>query len=372
MFVLRLRSFHALEQDLRRPKRWASWLGRGRVPSAETLGRVLGAVSLPELRELVATVNRRAWRAKAIHRRPGETYRVMAVDGHELWASRARCCPHCLQREVTVRGTAVVEYYHRVVVAQWVGVTPPAIADFELVRPEEGEVGAARRLVARVVETSGRLIDVFTADALYLEAPFIERVLAGGKHVVVVMKQEARDLYQDAEGLRALVPPGVLEDGPRTTRVWDLPELTSFSTLGRPVRVVWAEEETRRRKRVGGRWQEHVEQSTWVWVTDLPLAAVGAATIQRWGHDRWDLENRGFNELVTLWHMDHCFVHEVGAVEALLLTLAVAFLTTYLFYARNLKPPVRQHLTRLALAGRLLEDLAVLAGATAWPASRGP
>lgn len=207
LFVLRLRSFHALEQDLRRPKRGASWLGRGRVPSAETLGRVLGAVSLPELRELVATVNRRAWRAKAIHRR---------------------------------------------------------------------------------------------------------------------------------------------------------------------VRVVWAEEETRRRKRVGGRGQEHVEQSTWVWVTDLPLAAVGAATIQRWGHDRWDLENRGFNELGTLWHMDHCFLHEVGAVEALLLTLAVAFLTTYLFYARNLKPPGRQHLTRLALAGRLLEDLAVLAGATAWPASRGP
>lgn len=123
---------------------------------------------------------------------------------------------------------------------------------------------------------------------------------------------------------------------------------------------------------LGGRWQEGVELHTWVWVTDLPPVAVGAATIQRWGHDRWDLEDRGFNELATLWHMDHCFVHEVAAVETLLLTLAVAFLTTYLFYERNLKPAVRQHLTRLALAGRLLEDLAVLAGAPAWPASRGP
>lgn len=372
LFVLRQRSFHALEQELRRPDRWVSWVGPGRRPSADTLGRVLGALALPELRALVATVNRRAWRAKAIHQRPGEAYRVVAVDGHELWASRARCCPACLQRAVTVQGTPVVEYYHRVVVAQWVGVTPPALADVELVRPGEGEVVAARRLVARVVQTYGRLFDVITADALYLEAPFIQALLEAGKHVVVVMKQEARELYQDADWLRTLVEPRVIQDGPRTTRLWDLPELGSFPTLGRPMRVVWAEEQTARRRRVGGRWQAGVDEHTWVWVTDLSPGAVGATTIQRWGHDRWELENRGFNALATLWHMDHCFIHEVGAVEALLLTLAVAFLTTYLFYTRNLKPAGRQHLTRLALAGRLLEDLTVLAGASAWPTPRGP
>jgi len=55
-------------------------------------------------------------------------------------------------------------------------------------------------------------------------------------------------------------------------------------------------------------------------------------------------------------------------LEALLLTLAVAYLTTYLFYARNLKPAARHHLTRLALAAHLLEDFALLTGATIWPA----
>lgn len=213
----------------------------------------------------------------------------------------------------------------------------------------------------------GRLLDVITADALYLEAPFVRQVLDAGKHVVVVMKQEARELYQDAAQLRALVAPQVIEDGPRTTRLWDLPELSSFSTLGRPVRVVWAEESTLRPKRVGGQRQVVVEEHTWVWVTDLPASVVPATKIQRWGHDRWDLENRGFNELATLWHMDHCFVHHANAMEALLLTLAVAFLTTYLFYERNLKAAVRRHLTRLALAARLLEDLTRLAGTPVWP-----
>jgi hypothetical protein len=372
MFAVRLRSFNALEQELRRPRRWESWVGAGRKPSADTVGRVLTQVRLEEQRAVVATLNRRAWRAKAIHGRGAESYRIVAVDGHELWASRARCCAQCLVREVRGGGAPGREYYHRVVVAQWVGVTPPAVLDIESVRPGEGEVVAARRLVARVIATYGRLIDVITADALYLEAPFIAEVLGAGKHVVIVMKQEARALYQEADELRALVAPAVIPDGPRTTRLWDLPELMSFSTLARRVRVVWAEEQVRTRQVVGRRRVEVTEASTWIWVTDLPPAAVPATRIQGWGHARWEVEDRGFNELVTLWHMDHCFIHHPVAIEALLLMLAAAFLTTYLFFARNLKPAVRRHLTRSALAARLLEEFALLGGRQAWPAARAP
>jgi hypothetical protein len=78
------------------------------------------------------------------------------------------------------------------------------------------------------------------------------------------------------------------------------------------------------------------------------------------------LENRGFNELTTLWHMDHYFIHNATAIEVLLLTLAIAFITTYLFYERNLKPAARLHLTRLALVTRLAADLSLLAGASVW------
>ena len=368
MFALRLRSFNALEEDLRRRRRgWARWVGSARLPSADTVGRVLAGASLADQRAVVLGLGQQAWRAKSIHGRPGETYRVVAIDGHELWASRARCCAECLIREVTVGAAKVQEYYHRVVVAQWVGVMPPALVDVERIRPGEGEVVAARRLVTRILGSAGRLIDVITVDALYLEAPFIETVLAAGKHVVVVMKQEARDLYQDAARLRALQPPHVLADGPRTTRLWDLPDLESFATLQRRVRVVWAEEQTARPRRVGGRTREVVETGEWVWVTDLPPVAVSASKIQQWGHDRWDVENRGFNELATLWHMDHCFVHEPTAIEAVLLALSAAFLLTYLFYERNLKPHEHRPCTRLALAARLREDFALLIRTPLWP-----
>jgi hypothetical protein len=269
-------------------------------------------------------------------------------------------------REVEVKGEKVQEYYHRIVVAQWAGVTPPAILDVELIKPGEGEVVAARRLFERIVKNYERLVDVICADALYLEAPFIRLVLEAGKHVVVVMKQEARELYQDADRLRSLEKPRVVEDQQRTTRLWDLGALESFTTLGRPVRVVWAEELTQELQFKGGKRQSVEVSKTWAWVTDLPAAIVPAVLIQRWGHARWDLENRGFNELASHWAMDHCFVHQSTAIATLLLTLAAAFLATYLFYERNLKPAIRDRMTRLALASRLFEDLASLDETTLW------
>ena len=369
MFAVRLRSFNAIEQELRRPKRWERFVGR-RKPSADTMGRVCGKFSLDSLRLVLVNLNRQAWRAKTVHRRPGELYRVVAVDGHELRASRARCCKQCLIRDLKLGERTVREYYHRVVVAQWVGVTPPGLLDVELVRPGEGEVVAARRLLERIFKSYGRLIDVVCADAIYLEAPFCSMVLAAHKHFVVVMKQQARELYQDAGRLRMLCPPQIVVDGAKTSSLWDLSDLSSFTTLGHQVRVVWAEESTTKRKIVGGEKKILVEANTWIWVTDLPTTSVPAVKIARWGHDRWDLENRGFNELSTLWGMDHCFVHNLVAIQTLLLTLAIAFLTTYVFYERNLKPDVRRHLTRLALADRLREDLCLPGGVSIWPPDR--
>lgn len=367
MFVLRMPSLNALENQFRASKIWRG-SKQGKMPSADTIGRGFSCASLEPLRRMVRAVNKNAWRNKAIRQRVDQSHRVVAIDGHETSASRSRCCNQCLEREVTVKTRGrngnkrkVKEYYHRIVVAQWVGCTPPPILDIEMVLPKEGEVVAAKRLLARILREYPRLIDVITADAIYLEAPFIRMVADAGKHVIVVMKQEARDLYKDADRLRSLIKPRTVRAGAKTSVLWDIPHLSSFTTLGRKVRVVWAEEETATRtvvpKSKPRQTVEKITKSTWIWVTTLD-SSVPATRIQQWGHDRWDLENRGFNELVNHWHMDHCFVHNAVAMEALFLTLAVAFLTTYLFYERNLKSQIRPA-TRLALAFRFLSTLAV-------------
>jgi hypothetical protein len=61
------------------------------------------------------------------------------------------------------------------------------------------------------------------------------------------------------------------------------------------------------------------ETSDWVWVTTLPLQQAPTARIVAWGHQRWDIENFGFNEMVNGWEADHIYKHDGKAIEAFLL-----------------------------------------------------
>jgi hypothetical protein len=221
LFALRFRSFNAFEQELRRPRVWEAWVGR-RKPSADTMGRVLATMDLDDLRGVLLHVHRRMWRSKALARRGGGRMRVVAVDGHELFASRIRHCSRCLKRELSTANGPVTESYHRVVAASWVDGSVPVMLDVEPISPGEGEVVAARRLLERGLASYGRLIDVTTGDAIYWEAAFCRQMQEAGKSFVVVMKQEARELYADADGLRSIVAPVELVNGGSRSQVWDL------------------------------------------------------------------------------------------------------------------------------------------------------
>jgi len=58
------------------------------------------------------------------------------------------------------------------------------------------------------------------------------------------------------------------------------------------------------------------------------------------GHQRCDIENRGFNDLANEWVADHVYRHEPAAMEAFLLTALLAFNLYHAFIRLNLKPPL--------------------------------
>ena len=60
--------------------------------------------------------------------------------------------------------------------------------DVEMLRPGEGEIIAAKRLLDRVLLDYGRFFDAVVGDALYLEAPFFNFCIEHGKHMVAVIK----------------------------------------------------------------------------------------------------------------------------------------------------------------------------------------
>ena len=363
MFVGAYESLHAFESDLKRRQGGEGRTKPRSAPSARSMGRVFAALSLAGLRAMLVGLVRALRRNKVSLAVTGERGLIAAaVDGHELFAGDVRHCARCCERRVKVkvkgRTEWRTEYYHRVVVCFLIDCLLPVILDVESVLPGEDEKAAAKRLLKRVLRGYARAVDVISADALYADASFIRLVLKAGKHIVIVLKDERRDLLKDAKGLRRLVRPKRWTDDGRDCRVWDLPGFAAWwpGTDVR-LRVVWSEEKSARPRRGRRRRGKRVPcESVWVWLTDLAPSQASARAVWRFGHQRWHIENRCFNDAVAHWSFDHCFRHEPNAIVAFLLTLAISLLLVHAFCRLNLKPAVRHLWNALSLRRQFFRD----------------
>jgi hypothetical protein len=271
-----------------------------------------------------------------------------------------------LQRRLVVKGEEVVEYFHRGVVFYLVGFRMPVPLDVEMMRPGEGELTAAQRLLPRVVKSYGRLFDAVLGDALYFNAPFFNLCLGLGKEVITVLKDEDRVLFQDAQGVFSLTAPQVWEEGNQKIQAWDAEGFTSAEGIEVPLRVLRTEEVITRRRRRGKGWVQEKETHHWEWVTTLPAARLSTRLLWQIGHARWEVENDLFHTLATYWSLDHCFRHEPTAILNFTLTLFIAFVLLQSFYLGNLKPERRAHLTFIAIAQELLCALAIMDHSAPW------
>ena len=278
------------------------WLGRT-VPSADTIGRVYDALEAEALQGAIHHVYERLKRNKALGGSGG--LGVAVIDGHESHASYRRCCGGCLKRTLQRRDSEQVQYYHRQVTLLLLA-EPPAggpplrlLLDVEPQQPGEQEMAAARRLLERVLAAYPRAFDVVLAHALYATAPFVNFLLARGQHALIVLKDERRNLYQDAAGLWRSVPaqPGCYLS--RDCQWWDNEGLLSWPQLHQPLRVVRSVETWTLRSQLDGVQQQRC--SDWVWLTTLSSKQLPTEGVVRLGHQRWDIENPGFNELVNGW-----------------------------------------------------------------------
>ncbi len=356
LFACNRTSLNSLEKDLiHLPKRLRGLVGP-RPPSIDTLGRVYALADSNSLRQMLVAVHYRLKRNKALA--DGDDLKIVAVDGHEFFKSRKRCCPECQQRTLTIEGEPVVEYYHRGVVCHLIEHRLAVPLDIELLRPGEGEETAAKRLLERVFANYPRFFDVVCGDALYFDAPFINFCLEHHKHALVVVKGDHRVLLQDAQGVFAQQPPQLWQDRRRSVQSWDAEGFTTAEGVKQPLRVVHTVETVRRRERIAGAWCEKEEQSQWYWATTLSTRQLSTRRIWQAGHRRWDVENDCFNTLSMHWGLDHCFKHAPAAIVNFVLTLFLAYVLLECFWQRNVKEPLRVVIgTLLGLAEELRRSL---------------
>jgi hypothetical protein len=352
LFATRRGSLNGLDQDLRMPARLRGIVG-ARVPSVDSIGRIYELMDSQPVRQILCDVAHRLKRNKALSSH--EDWYVAAIDGHEFFSSRKRCCPQCQTRTLIVDGQPVTEYYHQGVVCHLIAQRLALVLDVELLQPGEGEETAAKRLLDRVFTHYRRFFDVVVGDALYLDAPFINFCLDRHKHVIITAKGDHRLLVQDARGLFEHQPPGCWVDkkGKRTVRFWDEEGFTSCERVTRPLRLLRTEETELRRERIAGQWQETVQTTTWSWATTLSKTQLSTRGLWRCGHARWDVENDCFNTLATHWGLDHCFKHAPTAIVNFLLTSFIVYALMQSFWQRNLKLTLRVGLTLIGLAREL-------------------
>lgn len=231
--------------------------------------------------------------------------------------------------------------------------------DLETQRPGEGEVVAAKRLLERVFVKYPRFFDAVVGDGLYLEAPFFNFCIEHGKHVVAVIKDETRALFQDARGLFASLPPLAWREGNTTIDAWDEEGFNTMEGVEQPIRVLHTKETTIKRERIRGRWEEKAEHHTWWWATTIPKDRLSTRRLRTAGHARWDIENGAFNQLSAHWSLDHCFKHHPNAIVNFLLILFIAFVLVQCFFLRNLKPQCRRLLTLIGLVSEIHLGLAM-------------
>ena len=207
MFAARLPSFNALVQ-LRRSRSLNRWLGTRRLPSAKELAIVSESIDPAPLRDCLGDIMRRLRRNKVL--RPRHGLMLAAIDGHETHSSYKRCHEGSLEREITVDGRKVVQYYNRFTVFQVIGEGFYFLLDLEPVLPGEDEVASAMRLLARVLAAHPRCFDVLTCDAIYLRPSMIGMLRDANKHFVAVLKENQPELLDEARRLLPAEPPAFL------------------------------------------------------------------------------------------------------------------------------------------------------------------
>ena len=267
----------------------------------------------------------------------------------------------------------VTEYYHRGVVAHPIGLPLPIVLDVEMIRPGEGEVVAARRLLERLLPRYGRFFDAVQGDAIYFEAPLFELCRKHGKHLLAVLKENNPALLADAKAVLRGTPDFVgHEKNGREVRYWDQEEFTS-GAIETPVRVLRTAETWTRRERIAKKWVVREQTTEWFWGTSIPQDVMPPRQIAQAGHERWSIENRIFNTLGAHWGLDHCFYHDPAAILNFILILFIAYTLVACFHQLNMKEPLRGRFTLIAVATQILLGIVTVGPReVAWLRGAGP
>ena len=233
-----------------------------------------------------------------------------------------------------------------------VGKAPHVILGQEMLKPrdgaekDEGELTGGKRLIERLRKRHGHFADVIVADALYLNAPFINTIKENGLETVIRLKDEKRLIFQDAEGFfnQGEGKARSFQRGKKTVEVWDL---SGFEIENCPYRL--------RVVKYHEMWLENgKEAERWMWLVTT-LEQTAPEILWEMMNRRWDIEENGFHQLKTYYHAKHCYCHT--AVEVIFNLMIIGFNMRELYLYRRVRKFEESRITRKSVSRMFRDDL---------------
>ena len=209
----------------------------------------------------------------------------------------------------------------------------------------EGTIGG-KRLIERLKKRHGHFADVIVADALYLNAPFINTLKENGLEGVIRLKDERRMIFQDAERLfkQDEGKKASFWKGKKKIEVWDL---SGFKMEGCPYKL--------RVVRYHEQWEENgKERERFMWLVTT-LEAADYRVLWEMMHRRWDIEENGFHQLKTYYHAKHCYCHD--AVETISNLIIIGFNVRELYLYRRSRNFAGSGISRKSINRIFCDDL---------------
>ena len=255
--------------------------------------------------------------------------------------SMSKRLKNCLSRK---KHTGETEYFYRSVVCMIIGKSPHVILGQEMLKPrdgsgkDEGELTGGKRLIEQLKKRHGHFADVIVADALYLNAPFINTLKENGLEGVIRLKDERRMIFQD-EGKKAS-----FWKGKKKIEVWDL---SGFKMEGCPYKL--------RVVRYHEQWEENgKETERFMWLVTT-LEAADYRVLWEMMHRRWDIEENGFHQLKTYYHAKHCYCRD--AVETIFNLIIIGFNVRELYLYRRSRNFAGSGISRKSINRIFCDDL---------------
>lgn len=310
------------------------------IPSISTIARVADTMDLGKIRAVGLKIYKKARAAMMLE--PCHGMWVGVVDGHEQITSSYCKCKYCKTRTVTRKdGIKDIQYYHEFTAFILAGPKVSFILDIEPILPKEGEISSAYRLIERVCRNYPKAFSVVIGDGLYLKETVFNLLKRHHKYATSVLKEERRQLFEEANRLSLLSEPKVYRKKKTYYRVWEHAIEGCWNGYGKDVRVIVSEEATpvRVHAKDGKGFEDKVKQVNWMWVTNLPCSKdlAGLKNTVAVCHSRWQIENQCFNETVNTWNADHVYRHSANAIIAFLLLLFICVNIFNIFRIRNIK-----------------------------------